>query len=337
MNPPTVLVTGAAGFVGINLVRGLANDGFHVTAVARRSPDALARAFLTRVTPQVSWLKGDVTDPSWLTSTVSELAPAAIVHAAAVTPSQQVERDETLLVIETNLTATARILDAAREAGVQRVVFASSTGVYAGSAAAGPRREEECLQGHNLYAVCKLASEALVSSYVRIHGISACSLRIGSVYGPMERTSYSRAGLSVVARLMPWAMHRGHLNVSGAEIGRDLIHAYDIADAVATILKAPTLRHDLFNLGSAEAYPICDILNQLATSSGATWENSEFESADFVLRPTDHRDGLDLRRLEDSTGWRPRVPFQAGIAHTFQWHALGENLDAIADFAGGSP
>jgi len=217
------------------------------------------------------------------------------------------------------------------------LVFASSTGVYAGSPADGLRREEECLQGHNLYAACKLASEALVSSYVRIHGISACSLRIGSVYGPMERISLSRAGLSVVARLMPWAVQRGHLRVAGAEIGRDLIHAYDIAEAVATILRAPELRHDLFNLGSQQAYPIRDILEQLATSSGATWECSEPDAADFLLRPTDHRHGLDLRRLEDSTGWRPRVPLRAGIAHTFEWHALGEDLDAIAEFAGGSP
>lgn len=84
-------------------------------------------------------------------------------------------------------------------------VIASATGIYAAQALGHPRDEGECHQGHNLYAVCKLASEGLLRSYAEIHGLSLCSVRIGSVYGPLERPSHSRAGLSLVARLLPWA------------------------------------------------------------------------------------------------------------------------------------
>jgi len=316
-----VLVTGAGGFVGVNLARGLAERGWSVVALARRAPDALTSAFLAPVAGEVLWRLGDVTDSAWLAATIAAAAPEAIVHAAAMTPSPEVERSRTHEVVATNLSATVDVLEAARRSDVRRLVYASSTGVYAGAALGRARREDEPLVGRNLYAHCKLASEGLVRLYAELHHMSACSLRIGSVYGPMERASGSRTGLSLVARLLPWAQAGGHLMVHGADVGRDLIHASDVAAAVAALLTANELRHDVYNLASAAPYPVRDVLDAMAHSAGASWGDAEAAAAELVFTSEHHRDGVDLSRLGADCGWAPQVGLVAGVAHTLAWNA----------------
>ncbi len=311
-----VLVTGAGGFVGVNLVRGFAERGWSVVANARRAPDGATTAFLRPVAERVVWVIGDVTDRSWLEATIARAALDAIVHAAAVTPSAEVERGRTRDVVTTNLTTTLDVLDAARAHGVARVTFASSTGIYAGAARYRPRREDELLLAHNLYAQCKLASEGLVRAYAQLHGMHACSVRIGSVYGPMERPSQSRTGLSLVARLLPWALRAGRLRVRGADVGRDLIHASDVAGAIAALLDAPSLAHDVYNLASVDSYPVRSVLDALARRTGATWYEHEGDDADLVYTPEHHRDGVDLSRLASDVGWTPHVGLDEGLADT---------------------
>lgn len=336
MSERRVVVTGAGGFVGVNIVRGLAERGWRVTATARRTPDALIDAYLASVAPNVEWRLGDSTSERWLESVTRDVRPHGFVHAAAITPTSSVERDATRSVIDTNLTATVGVLEIVRSLRVPRLVFASSTGVYVGSSTGAPRSEDEAVRGHNLYSVCKIASEALLRTYVRVHGLSACSVRIGSVYGPMERPSGSRTGLSVVARLLPWALARGHLRVAGAAVRRDLIHASDVAGALDAILRVPRLEHDVLNLGSAVAYPIGDVLGTLGSVSGATWSLAPEDEADEAWGPADHRDGLDQHRLTDGVGWTHRVELYAGLHDTLRWHALGDDLDAIAAYQGGT-
>lgn len=330
-----VLVTGGAGFVGVHLLRGLAAAGWDVVATARRTPDALTSAFLAPVADRVAWLQGDVTDAPWLTAQVGEQRLDAVVHAAAITPTAEVERDATRLVIDTNLTATVTVLDAVRAHGVPRLLVASSTGVYAGAGDAlaarhAPRREDEVLEPRNLYAVCKLASERLLTAYAEIHGLRAASLRIGSVYGPMERATLSRSGLSLVAGLVAAAAQGRHLRVSHPEVGRDLIHAHDVAAAVIALLQAPRWSWTLYNLASPVAHQLREVLDLLAANSGLTWEASAVEDADLALTPDRHRDAVDLSRLVADAGFAPRVPLADGLAHTLAWQRLGDEPDPAA-------
>jgi len=332
-----VLVTGGAGFVGVHLVRGLAAAGWDVVATARRAPDALTSAFLAPVADRVAWLQGDVNDAPWLTARVGEQRPDAVVHAAAVTPTAEVERDATRLVIDTNLTATVTVLDAVRAHGVPRLLVASSTGVYARDGDAGtraarhaPRREDEVLEPRNLYAVCKLASERLLTAYAEIHGLQAASLRIGSVYGPMERATLSRSGLSLVAGLVAAAAQGRHLRVSHPEVGRDLIHAHDVAAAVVALLQAPGWRWQLYNVASPVAHTLGEVLDRLAAASDLTWESSSVGVADLALTPERHRDAVDLSRLTADAGFAPRVPLADGLAHTLAWQRLGDDPDPAA-------
>jgi len=328
-----ILITGAAGFVGVNLMRGLAARGHSVAGLTRRAPDAATLAYLAPFGDRISWHLGDITAEAEFRALVARLEPSAIVHAAAITPTDAVEREATELVVDTNLVTTLRVLEVVRTLGVPRLLFASSTGVYLGSGGGGLRSEQECLQPPGLYAACKLASEALVSNYGRIHGLSACSLRIGTVYGPLERPSGSRAGLSLVGRLLPWAAGGGHLRVHGSHIGRDLIHADDVAEAVATLLQQPQLSHDCYNLGSDRMDPLSAVLGAFAELSGATWSAAPAAEAELKLGPAQQRDGLDLSRWDAAGGWRPRIGLARGLAHTLRWFRIGDDLQGLERFA----
>jgi UDP-glucose 4-epimerase len=329
-----VLVTGGAGFVGVHLVRACAAAGWETVATARREPDPLARAFLASVEAAVAWQLGDVNDAVWLAELIAEGGFDAIVHAAAVTPSERVLREETKLVVDTNLVATLTVLDAARSARTPRLLFASSTGVYAGAARHPPRREDEALSSHTLYALCKLASEGLVEEYARLHGLSAASLRIGSVYGPMERATRSRSGLSLVATLVAAAAEGRTVTVSHPGVGRDLIHAADVAAAVVRLLDAPALGWSVYNLASPVAVPVREVLDLLADLAPFGWEEAPVDEADLALTVGHHRDPVDLERLERDAV-PPRVPLRDGLAHTLAWHGLLDDLDAVARFPAG--
>ena len=327
-----VLLTGAAGFVGVNLVRGFAEAGWRVGATARRALDDRTEAFLASVAERVTWHRGDVTDAGWLDALITSSAPDVVVHAAAMTPTPAVEREATRRVVDTNLVATLNVLDAVRAHGVPRLLFASSTGVYAGAPLHAARREDEPLEPHNLYALCKRASEQLLDAYASIHGGSAASVRIGSVYGLMERASGSRSGLSVVANLLGAAVAGRALRVSHAEVGRDLIHACDLARAFVRLAEAPRLGWSVYNLASPRPITVASVLEALADITGLRWTPSAVEDADLALTPQHHRDHVDLSRLAHDTGFAPEVDLSAGLAHVVAWHRLGDDLERIARF-----
>jgi UDP-glucose 4-epimerase len=328
-----VLVTGAAGFVGINLVRGFAEAGWGVIATARRDPDPLATAFLAPVSERVAWQLGDVTDERWLDRLVAGGALDTIVHAAAVTPTDAVERGATRQVVDTNLVATLSVLEAVRTHAVPRLLFASSTGLYAGAARHAARREDEVLEPHNLYALCKFASERLVSAYVALHGCSAASVRIGSVYGPMERATRSRTGLSLVASLVAAAEDARPTRVSHPDVGRDLIHAYDVARAFVRLAEAPHLRWGVYNLAGGVPLTVAAVLDELTSLTGVPWTSSDVDEADVGLTPGHHRDHVDLTRLEADTGFTPEVALRDGLAHALAWHQSAGDLASVARFA----
>jgi UDP-glucose 4-epimerase len=331
-----VLVTGGAGFVGVHLVRALAETGWEVLATARREPDDLTRAFVETVRERVDWRIGDTTDAPWLTRLIGAESLAAVVHAAAVTPTERVLREATRSVVDTNLGATLTVLEAVREAQVPRLLFASSTGVYAGAARYAPRREDEPLAHHSLYALCKLASEGLIDEYVRIHGLSAASVRIGSVYGPMERATQSRTGLSMIATLVDAALAGRQVTVSHPDIGRDFIHAVDVADAFVRLLDAPELSHRVYNLASPRSVTVRSVLDALHDLAGLPWVEAAVETADLALTAGHHRDPVDLSRLEGDTGFEPRVTLRAGLAHTLEWARLADDV-AAAGRSGAGP
>lgn len=328
-----VLVTGGTGFLGVNLVRTFAERGAEVLALVRAPPDDDTHRFLGTLGDRVTWVLGDVTDRDGMASMVAGESVSRIVHAAAVTATPAQERRAPARVFDVNAGGTLNLLEAARQADVQRFVFVSSGGLYGAGPPEPPLREDAPLRTDNLYAIAKAASEQLVVRYRTIASLDAVIGRLGTTYGPMERTTGSRTSLSAIQQAlvtMRAAVRDGRpVTVRGADVARDFLHVDDAADAFARLLGAPGLRHHVYNVGAPVAAPLSLALDVAAARTGAAWTRADdvMEEADIVQTPSNARPAMDMRRAHDELGWRFRYDLASGTAAT---------LDALASQSAGT-
>jgi nucleoside-diphosphate-sugar epimerase len=315
-----VLITGAGGFVGVNLVHRFAAGGFAVDALARRAPDEPNTAFLADVAERVHWTLGDVTDAERCEALVAETRPDVIVHAAAVTFTAEQERAEPATVFDVNAVGTRNVLEAARRGGVGTFVYVSSGGLY-GPADPVPALDETTpMRPGSMYAIAKIASEHLCVRYGELTGMRVRIGRLGTAYGPMERTTRSRSNMSAVHQVVSAAAPGVTLQVAGADVARDFCHVDDVSEAFWQLATHADLPEHTYNVGATVAAPLrvaLDVSTRLVPGFG--WVESEPADADVVQTETNARAAMDMRRLERDTPWRERYDLAAGIEAYVAW------------------
>jgi len=317
----TVLVTGAAGFVGLNIVRRLATEGATVVALARRAPDAETRRFLAPVANLVRFVMGDVRDRAGLAALAQREGVRRIVHGAAVT-SAEAERADPASFVDVNLGGTLNVLEAARRIEAERVVLISSSAVY--GAPADPARligEDDALQIGGMYTICKQAGEQLCRRYAELYGLSAVAGRLGTAYGPMERPTESRATMSQVYTLLHAALAGRQLRVYGADRLRDVCYIDDVAEAFCRLTLAEQLEHTIYNVSAGTAHSLRAIAVAIAALvPGPAWLPADApDGAELVVRPPSERGPMSLGRLRAELGFAPRFTLEGGLAHYLAW------------------
>lgn len=318
-----VLITGAAGFVGVNLVRRFVAAGDHVDALARRAPDPVSVAFTGSGPGSVAWHVGDVTDRDGCDALVAALKPDAIVHAAAVTFTAPQEAADPARVFDVNAGGTVNVLEAARRHGVGTFVYVSSSGLYGANPPTPPLDETARMNPGNLYAIAKIASEHLCARYAELTGMRVRVGRLGTAYGPMERTTGSRTNLSGVQQVIRLAETLDRpVRVAGAEIARDFVHVDDVAEAFYQLTIVPEARHVVYNVGAARSTPLSVALDALVdVAPGFRWERvaDDDPAADVRHVPAQARAAMDLGRLEGDTPWRWGIALAEGARATWTW------------------
>jgi UDP-glucuronate 4-epimerase len=318
-----VLVTGAAGFVGLNLVRRFAAAGDEVHALVRRTPDAAALAFTGSGPGAVAWHHGDVTDRVGCAALVADVGPDVVVHAAAVTFTGPQEAADPARVFDVNAGGTVNVLEAARRHGVGTFVYLSSSGLYGANPPLPALDESARMNPGNLYAIAKIASEHLCGRYAELTGMRVRVGRLGTAYGPMERATGSRTNLSGVqqAILLAETLERP-LRVAGADIARDFVHIDDVAEAFYQLAVVPEAHHLIYNVGAARSAPLSVALDALAAVvPGFRWEAvaADDPAADLRHVPAQARAAMDLDRLEGDTPFRWGIALAEGARATWAW------------------
>jgi UDP-glucose 4-epimerase len=318
----TVLVTGATGFVGINIVHKLAARGRRVIALTRREPDAATMQFLGELQSAVQFMIGDVRDRDGLRQLVQQHQVRRIVHAAAVTPPLEIEQTEPSMVVDVNLGGTLNVLEAARRNHVERVVMISSTAVY-GAPADRRRliREDDPLQIDNLYTICKQAGEQLCRRYATLFQLSTVVGRLGTAYGPMERGTASRQRMSPVHVLAHAALEQRPLKLYGIELLRDVCSIDDVAEAFARLVDAEHLTWDIYNVSAGQSHSLREIATVMTTLIPTLqWqETSDAVEASIAVFPASERGPLDLSRLHNDLDFRPQYQLEDGLRHYLHW------------------
>lgn len=309
-----VLVTGASGFLGLNVMDALADQGHQAVGLARALPDSILH-------PDHEFALGDVRDQEFVERAFRDYQPTHVIHAAAVTPSNDLERDNPRLIVETNELSTLTVSRAAAEHHVRRVVFVSSAAVYAQppTGAQSLREHDPLTEDGGLYALTKIASERLCRWATVRYGLDTRSVRVGPVYGPHERPTSSRQRMSVACRAVDAARRGESLRCDNAEAVYDWIHGTDAASALLEVLTADDLRSSCFNLAGPNI-PMSRLLNAVAQAvPGTAVEWVDTAHANLPIPPAYRRTPLDATRIGTETGYRPAHSIESGIEAYVRW------------------
>ena len=301
------LVTGAAGFIGSNIVEELVKRGESVRALDNLSSGKLAN--IRPYAERIEFIEGDLNDLDLLNEVVSGVD--YILHQGAL-PSVPRSVSEPLLSHESNATGTLKLLLAARDAGVRKVVYASSSSVY-GESPELPKREEMPTQPLSPYAVNKLAAEEYCKVFTRVYGLPTVSLRYFNVFGPRQdpTSQYAAVIPAFIAAII--AGRRPTIYGDGLQT-RDFTYVKN--NVLANLLACETDAADgeAVNVACGERISLLDLMREINSLLGTDVEPI-FEEA----RVGDVKHSLaDITKAERLLGYRPTVDFREGLAETIR-------------------
>jgi UDP-glucose 4-epimerase len=297
-----LLITGGAGFLGSALANRLARDGHTVYAL-----DDLSAGDRSALDPQVVFTRGDVRDVPRLWSLLGGVE--LVYHLAA-----RVSVPESVLYpVEYNAVntgGTVSLLSAARDAGVRRVVLASSGSVY-GQLEPGPIREDLRPQPRTPYGVSKLAAELYARAIGDLYHMETVILRIFNAYGPRQAVPPSHP--PVIPAYLSQVRAGGSIMLHGAPPGsqtRDFIYVDDVVEALVRAGVTGGLAGSTMNIGSGVATSISELVEAVERATGKTAK---------VLESPEQSGGLarmqaDISAARRLLDWQPAVSLDEGLA-----------------------
>ncbi len=219
---------------------------------------------------------------------------------------------------------TVNALEWARtRSGLTRFLHVSTGSVYGDEGPDGPLPEDgwESRSPRGLYAITKRAGELIARRYATLFSLPVLTVRLASVYGPMDRATPARRVVCLPNRLVHLALAGEEARVNSLDAVGDYIHAGDVAAAMATLLRAGRLDHDLFNVAYGEPVTVAGVLGHVATAvPGFRWRVTSRDDANVVEDASRWRGAwgaYDNSRLR-ALGWSPR-PLGAAIADYAGW------------------
>ncbi len=302
MTPDAVLVTGGAGFIGSHVVEALLARGHRVVVLDDLST---GRTENLPTDPRVRLVVGDVAEPERLAEALDGCR--RVVHLAAIA-SVQHSIDDPIGSHRVNYEATLRLLEAARRAGVARIVYASSAAVY-GNAQQPPVDELGALDPQTPYAIDKLAGEHALVFYRRVHGLEGVAVRFFNVYGPRQRDDSPYSG---VISLFQRRIRRGEpATVFGdGEQTRDFVFVADVAHAVVELLLRPEApQAAVMNVGSGRATSVLALMDAVESALGARLDRRFAAPRAGEVRHS----RASVERLRAALGWIPATSLEAGL------------------------
>lgn len=309
-----VIVTGANGFVGSNIVPALIERGWSVYAVD-----------LSWDNPSVQTWDSDRVE--LITSTCTDLKPLsadALVHAAFITASPEARNETPESNIRANINPMLAMMEYAQANNVKRSIFLSSSGVY--------RSMPDTLVNENypqtplgVYAVAKTMMEHFVETMRTVYDRDMTCVRLGNIYGQNEYLRPSRPHLSVIGQMIDMATSTGQITVYRPDEIREWTFASDIGNAIHTLLDAQDLNHALYHVASGERQSnlsIAYLIQSLMDSVTIQIDDSDNQ------RPLTRLGTLDNARLLGDTGFDAWTPLHKGLMSSLAVSMLRSKADA---------
>lgn len=305
-----ILVTGAAGFIGSNIVLKLLSYDCKVWGLDNLSNGRMVNLKNCLNKPNFTFLKGDIRDIEFLRNNFKDLD--IIFHEAALGSVPRSVEDP-ISTNEVNVKGTLNLLMLARDLDVERFIYASSSSVY-GEREILPKREDMPLEPISPYAVSKLAAENYMSSFFRMYGLKTASLRYFNVYGPHQIASpYS----GVIAIFISRTLQNQPLIIFGdGKQTRDFTFVQDVVNANILAVKKDNAIGQVFNLGSGIQTSILDLAHKVLELC----DKSDLEIQFQPLRAGDVLHSFaDIERAKTLLEYTPQFDLNKGIIETISW------------------
>jgi len=310
--PQRILVTGAAGFIGSHVVDRLAAEGRVVTALDNFDPYYARDVKQASVAPwadldNVTFVDADIRDRDALHAALRDGDIEGVIHLAAKAGVRASVGDDAAY-FDVNLTGTLILLDAMRAAGVDRLVFGTSSSSYANDTP--PFREDSAADRPlQPYAASKRAGELLIHSHCHLHGLHAYCTRFFSAYGPRMRPDLAMHKFAS-------AIHRGEelpLLGDGSAL-RDYTYIDDIVDGVVASLDRAR-GYEIINLGAGETTPLHRVIELLEAGLDA--------KATIKRLPANRSDAdvtcADIAKARRLLDYAPTVAIEDGVQRFVDW------------------
>lgn len=310
--PLRVLVTGGGGFIGSHVAAAHLSRGDEVVVL-----DSLVHGRRENVPPGAEFVHLDIRDPE-AGRLVREGGFHLLSHHAAQMDVRHSVADPRFDAA-VNLDGLLNLLEAAKDAGVRRVLFVSSGGVVYGEPEVRPTPETVPKLPESPYGVSKLAGEQYLYYYHRVHGMEYAALRYANVYGPRQ-DPHGEAG--VVAIFSTRLLAGEALTIFGdGEQTRDYVYVDDVVAANLLLAevelpRAGSLDDRAFNVGTGMETSVNEVARILSDAAGGGGEPRHAPARAGELRHS----CLDPGRLR-ALGWSPAVPVAAGLPATYRWIA----------------
>jgi len=304
------LVTGGAGFIGSHLVEELARRGRPVRVFDDFSTGL--RSNLRKLDPQPELVEGSLTDPTALARAVH--GAGTIYHLGALASvARSVENPAASHAA--CATGTLNLLDAARKAGVRRIVYAASSSAYGGVSSAAGQSEMSLPAALSPYAAAKLAGEMYMQAFAATYGLETVRLRFFNIFGPRQRADSPYSG---VIALFTAAMARGDaptVNGDGLQ-SRDFTYVGNVVQALLKAAEAPEVSGNVYNVGTGQSVTVLDLIESLNGILGTDVTPNFGPSRTGDVRFS----RADIRRTRADLGYEPDVGFEDGLNKTVAWY-----------------
>lgn len=316
----TILVTGAAGFIGSHLCERLLSQGYKVIGLDNFDPfydRAVKEANLDLVKKKSSFefIEADLVDRESLFCSLRSKSIDVVIHLAAkagVRPSIE----DPQAYFQTNVNGTLNLLDYMVEAGIKQHLFSSSSSVYGNNKKVPFSETDNVDRAISPYAASKKAAEVLCHVYAHLYGIHTACVRFFTVYGPRQRPDLAiHKFTKLISSGQPIEMF------GDGSMQRDYTYIDDIIDGVVKIqdwlLKdMDSAKYEIFNLGESRPVDLKTLI--------VTIENALGQKADIVAKPMQPGDVnvtfADVSKAKEVVGYNPQTTIEDGVCRFILWY-----------------
>jgi nucleoside-diphosphate-sugar epimerase len=311
------LVTGGAGFIGSHLAEELIGRGQTV-----RVADNLVtgrRANLGHV-KGIEFLEGDLADPVFARRAVEGVD--YVLHQAAI-PSVPRSVKDPVTSHRANVDATLNVLVSARDAGVKRLVFASSSSAY-GDTPTLPKREDMPNSPLSPYALQKVIGEQYLQMFTRLYGLETVSIRYFNVFGPRQDPASPYSGvISVFATAL--LENRAPVIYGDGEQTRDFTYVANVVDGVLRACEADGVSGEVINVATGGRVSLNQLFRTMRDLVGGTVEPTYGE-----VRAGDVKDSqADISKARRLLDYEPAISFEDGLKRTIEWYRAETAAGAV--------